>query len=117
MAKLGLLYLRHGRWEGRQVVPADWVRASFERHVAFDGGGRDVGYGYWWWISAPDPAGDRKTPIYSARGFRAQYVFVVPEHDMVVVVTGGTHDGADEDNPIEFLYDHLLPAVRRVPAD
>ncbi len=28
MAKLGMLYLNHGRWEGKQVVPADWVRRA-----------------------------------------------------------------------------------------
>ena len=46
-------------------------------------------------------------------GFRAQYIFVVPEHDMVVVVTGGTQSGRDQRRPIEFLYSHILPAVRR----
>jgi CubicO group peptidase (beta-lactamase class C family) len=108
MAKLGLLYLRDGRWEERQVVPAEWVRASFSRHVEL-GHGETTGYGYWWWISRPDPQGDGRTPIYSARGAFAQYIFIVPEHDMVVVVTGNTRD----DRSLEFLYEHILPAVRR----
>ena len=46
-------------------------------------------------------------------GFRGQYVFVVPEHEMVVVVTGGTRNGRDQRRPIEFLYTHVLPAVER----
>lgn len=46
-------------------------------------------------------------------GFRAQYIFVIPEHDMVVVVNGDTRSGSDQNKPIEFLYSHILPAVRK----
>jgi CubicO group peptidase (beta-lactamase class C family) len=114
MAKFGLLYLRGGRWEDRQVVPANWVEESTRRHVKLEGrGGRAVGYGYLWWILPPDPKGPGKRDIFAAMGFRAQYIFVVPEHDMVVVVTGGTQSGTDQRMPIEFLYSHILPAVRR----
>ncbi len=114
MAKFGLLYLRGGRWRGRQVVPEWWVEASTRRHFSFPPGrGKVVGYGYLWWILAPDPDGEGAEDIYAAMGFRAQYIFVIPEHDMVVVVTGGTRSGADQRRPIELLYSHILPAVRR----
>ncbi len=115
MAKLGLLYLRQGRWGEKQVVPADWVRASVRRHVELDPGttGHTVAYGYLWWILEPDPDGEGRQDIYAAMGFRAQYIFVVPEHRMVVAVTGGTHNRTDQRRPIEFLYSHILPAVLR----
>ena len=77
------------------------------------GSGHHVGYGYLWWILEPDPDGAGKPDVYAAMGFRAQYIFVVPEHDMVVVVTGGTRNGRDQNRPIAFLYTHVLPAVRR----
>ncbi|MCP4654441.1 MAG: serine hydrolase [bacterium] len=113
MARFGLLYLRGGRWGDRQVVPADWVARSIRRQVKW---GRDdgvVGYGYLWWILAPDPEGTGKQDVYAAMGFRGQYIFVVPEHDMVVVVTGGTRNRQDQSRPIEFFYSHILPAVMR----
>jgi len=72
-----------------------------------------AGYGYLWWILSPDPEGAGKEFIYAAMGFRAQYIFVVPEHDMIVVVTGGTRSGVDQEKPIEFLYSHILPSVQR----
>jgi CubicO group peptidase (beta-lactamase class C family) len=112
MAKFGLLYLRNGRWENQQVVPAQWVKESIKKRVTFEGRGRVVGYGYLWWIMQPDPKGNGKIHIYAAMGFRAQYIFVIPEHDMVVVVTGGTRSGYDQRKPIEFLYTHILPAVK-----
>ena len=116
-ARFGLLYLRNGRWADEQVVPEAWVRESFRRHVEFDTKGRGVvGYGYLWWVLAPDPNGSAPRDIYAAIGRMAQYVFVVPEHDMVVVVNGSARAGADQGRPIEFLYSYILPAVRRPPA-
>jgi CubicO group peptidase (beta-lactamase class C family) len=113
MAKFGLLYLRKGKWEDEQVVPRKWVEASIKRQVEFGPEARrSVGYGYLWWILQPDPDGEGEQDIYAAMGFRAQYIFVIPEHDMVVVVTGGTHNRADQSKPIEFLYSHILPAVK-----
>jgi CubicO group peptidase (beta-lactamase class C family) len=114
MAKFGLLYLHEGRWEDQQVVPSAWVATSTRRHVTFTQMGRNmIGYGYLWWIMRPDPTGDRETEIFAACGFRAQYIFVIPEHDMVVVVTGGTQNSTDQNKPLEFLYTHILPTVQR----
>jgi CubicO group peptidase (beta-lactamase class C family) len=112
MAKFGLLYLRGGRWEDEQVVPAAWVATSLSRHVTFGRKrGRSVGYGYWWWVLPPDPDGTGQQDIYGAFGFRGQYIFLVPEHDMVVVVTAGGRDYSEEKAPQDFLYSHILPAA------
>jgi CubicO group peptidase (beta-lactamase class C family) len=113
-ARFGLLYLQGGRWLGEQVVPEQWVRESFHKHV--DLGEKrtgTIGYGYWWWILAPDPDGEGEQNIFAAMGFRAQYIFVIPEHDMVVVVNGDTRSSADQNKPVGFLYSHILPSVRK----
>ncbi len=81
LAKFGLLYLRGGRWEGRQVVPADWVEASTTPNGLWEG------YGYQWWLTGltnPDLPRD----LYSARGHDGQYIYVVPSLDLVVVRNG-----------------------------
>ena len=113
-AKLGLLYLNKGRWEGKQIVPEAWIRESFTMHVAFENTDSDVvGYGYLWWILKPDPQGNGSQNIYAAMGFKAQYIFVIPEHNMVVVVHGDTRSSEDQRQPRRFLYSHILPAVNR----
>ncbi len=114
MAKFGLLYLQRGRWDGRQVVPEAWVETSTARHYVFGDDSRPwIGYGYLWWILQPDPQGDGQTDIFAACGAHGQYIFIIPEHTMVVVVTGGTTNNDDENAPIGFLYSHVLPAVER----
>ena len=114
MAKFGLLYLRNGKWEGKQVVPSWWVKESFKKHVKFTGrrNRRETGYGYLWWIQEPDPDGSGKHNIYSARGAYGQFIFIIPEHNMVVVVTGNTR-GSGFKRAIDFLYSHILSSVNR----
>ncbi len=113
-AKFGLLYLHRGKWNGRQIVPEEWVSESFAKHVSLSTRSQGtIGYGYLWWILAPDPQGSGTQNIYAAMGFRAQYIFVIPEHDMVVVVNGDTQNSTDQNKPIGFLYSHILPAVHR----
>lgn len=115
MAKFGQMYLSGGKWKGRQVVPSQWVSDSFKLHVKFPKKphSHNIGYGYLWWILEPDPQGSLKNNIYAAKGFMGQYIFIVPEHDMVVVITGGSESYTDMIKPEKFLYTHILPAIIR----
>ncbi|MHB8880707.1 MAG: serine hydrolase domain-containing protein [Thermodesulfovibrionales bacterium] len=81
MARFGYLYLRNGRWDNRQVVPAAWVAESTKKHIDTpDGLAGRYGYGYQWWMN--------RFGGYSARGYGGQYIFVIPEYDLVIVFTG-----------------------------
>ena len=75
LAKFGLLYLQQGVWEGEQIVPKDWVEISTQNHV------EQGYYGYSWWI--PDMDG------YVGSGIAGQHLVILPEEDMVVVITSG----------------------------
>ena len=85
-AKFGLLYLNEGKYEGNQVVPADWVRDSLQTHSedAWDNIGRfrDIGYGYQWWSAT---AGEHD--INFAWGHGGQLIVLLDELDIVIVVT------------------------------
>lgn len=113
-AKLGQLYLNKGRWGDVQVVPESWVRESLKMRVDLTVPGQPPsGYGYLWWVWAPDPRGKSGEYIYAARGRFGQYIIVVPEHDMVVVFLGDAKDRPEMNKPISLFYDRILPAVRR----
>jgi len=113
-AKIGQLYLNKGRWGDVQVVPESWVRESLKMRVDLTVPGQPPsGYGYLWWVWAPDPRGKSGEYVYAARGRFGQYVIIVPEHDMVVVFLGDAKDRPAMGKPIEVFYDRVLTAVRR----
>jgi CubicO group peptidase (beta-lactamase class C family) len=86
LARFALLYLRHGAWAGRQVVPADWVRESTQ---AWSRTGDGLGYGYLWWTAAPADSASARVRLpagsFFALGSGGQYAFVSPADDLVVV--------------------------------
>jgi len=86
MAKLAELYLNDGRWEDRQIVPAAYVREaiSFQSDGDATGGAR---YGYQWWVT--DATGYHAA---FALEFGGQYVSIVPELDLTVVIAAGFED-------------------------
>ena len=75
MAKLGYLFLNKGLWDGQQVVSAAWVKAATSGNS----------YGYQWWLK---PSG-----AYFATGVGGQEIWVLPDRDMVVVMTGKSGGG------------------------
>jgi len=84
MLAFGELYLRRGRHNGQQVVPERWVAES---QVPRTQSRResDRFYGYGWWVR--ELAGH---PAYYAWGFGGQYIFIVPDLDLVVVSTSAS---------------------------
>lgn len=81
LARLGQLYLQEGRWNGRQVVPASWVERSTRRHA--EGWPERYGaYGWFWWLPREDPRDS-----FAAIGYGGQFLYVVPELRMLVVMT------------------------------
>ena len=86
LARLGQLYLQDGRWGDRQVVPAEWVERSTRRH-AEGWPDRYGAYGWLWWLPPDDP-----WESFAAVGYGGQLLYVVPELEMLAVITA-THEG------------------------
>jgi len=106
LAKFGFLYLNGGEWDGRQVIPADYVRAStsWDEAVKLLNGG---GYGFLWWLDS-----DRRHDAFFAAGYGGQYVYVAPELDLLVVMTGNPQLQESELQPSRYIItDYILPAV------
>jgi CubicO group peptidase (beta-lactamase class C family) len=129
LAKIGLLYLQKGRWDGRQIIPEAWIEDSVtpqaypknavdilnadmtrnrsassanwvaQRFVRFFANG----YGYQWWL---DRGG-----AYSALGTNGQFLIVAPEHNLIVVATSKS-SGMAQFEPAKLFYDYVLPSVQ-----
>jgi CubicO group peptidase (beta-lactamase class C family) len=118
LAKFGSLYLHSGRWNGRQVIPADWIQLSTRRHFRFrprtgpDAGG-EFGYSYFWWYSCfPTEKGLIETR--TAVGNGQQRIFVLPGLDMVVTILAGRYNDFTTGSSLgtRILRQHVLPAVK-----
>lgn len=106
MAKIGLLYLQDGVWDGEQILSSSWIHDSWQRYTTFENG---TGYGYQWWIMDLEVDGQHYDAAY-ADGWGQQYIFVLPEWDMVVVSTAEKYGG--ESSPIrEILQDYIVAAA------
>jgi CubicO group peptidase (beta-lactamase class C family) len=92
LARIGRMLLDGGQWHGHQVVPTAWIDASFQAHVPTGNG--ELRYGYQWWRGAIN-VGSRRLDWVSAMGNGGQRLFLLPELDLVVVVTAGNYNQSD----------------------
>ena len=85
LARLGLLYLNRGQWNGEQILPESWV--DFSRTPATSTHEQGGFYGGQWWL-VPDDRTDIPQDAYSTAGHRGQFTVVVPSYDLVIVRRG-----------------------------
>lgn len=118
LARFGQLFLQEGLWNGRRIVPAEWVRESLAAHSNIGDG---EGYGYLWWTQAPGSLPEkyarlRPHAVAIARGTGGQALFVVPALDLVVVHRGDTDNNRNVPGPpIWALADLLASAIPSSP--
>lgn len=124
LLKVGQTYLDGGVWNGRRIVPAEWVRKSTQAAVEVTPGttglteeefrnfyvrGRD---GFAWHLMTLQ-SGGRNHPAYTANGNGGQLLIVVPDADLVVVFTGGNYGqgGVWLRWAQQIVGDKILPAI------
>jgi CubicO group peptidase (beta-lactamase class C family) len=101
MLTFGSLFLHHGSWQGRQIVSDRWVRqATVEHAPGMDEIGR---YGYLWWVGTADGS-----PAYMAEGHGGQLIEVVPDRELVVVVSTAIGDHPFDD---ASMFTHMVDLV------
>ncbi len=107
-ARFGLIFLNNGYWNGNQIIPEEWVKASVtpdSPHLMPGSNpysGWSLGYGYQWWIPE-NPDGD-----FLAIGIYGQAIYIYPRYNVVIVktsaYTGYNEDGDEmELESIEFF--------------
>lgn len=112
MAKLGVMYLQKGRWNGQQIIPEKWVERSTSWQIE-TGKDDNEHYGYQLWIN------DDRPGSYAFNGMLGQNVFVYPDLDMVIVTNAGNSDVFQTSlmavtirnhmKELTEVYDHPLP--------
>lgn len=105
MQKLGVLYLRQGAWQSRQLLPKSWVEESFTPWIR----SRPEfapNYGAYWWTRR-----DGKWPRHEAIGWRGQRIAVLPKPGLVVTMTACILDGSEDQTFAKIVDEFLTKAV------
>lgn len=82
-AKFGYLFLNNGMWNDQQVIPDTWVEESTRKHFNME---TNRAFGYLWWIGSLTVNG-REIPHFYAAGYGGQTIHIVPELDLMIVLT------------------------------
>lgn len=115
LARIGQLLADGGRWQDRQVVSEAWIQAMLSEHVQAR---PQTGYGYLIWrfrFSLPD-GGHLETWAMAGNG--GNYVFAVPEHRLVAVITRTHYNQRGMHEQTHALFtDHVLRAMPTAPRE
>lgn len=110
MARVGELVLAEGRWEGRALLPADYLRRAT---TARNNGGDPLfsPYGYLWWVAGKG----REQGAVFANGYGGQWIYVYPPLQLVVAATSRrTPESMARGQAGSFIKGRLIPALRRI---
>lgn len=107
IAKFGQLYLQRGEWNGRQLIPSDWIELATSKQV--ENGSNALsdwnqGYGFQFWRCRHN--------AFRGDGAFGQFCIVLPELNAVIVLTADTKDMQGE---LNIVWDKLLPAFHPGP--
>jgi len=113
-AKIGTLFLNEGKWQGKEIVPASWVKAAttpdaphLEPGVGNPLSAHDFGYGYQWWVPVTTEG------EYMARGIYNQAVYVNPTTRTVIVKLSANHRFNDKEF-IPTKWESMLELFRTI---
>jgi CubicO group peptidase (beta-lactamase class C family) len=100
-ARLAKLIMQHGRWNDVQILDSEFVANSIlpASYLVSEANGNAVlNYGYQWWLMQY-----KGNEIFYARGIRGQYIFAIPDRNMIVVRLGHKRGAVDDNNiPIDI---------------
>ncbi len=118
-ARFGYLYLHHGKYQGRTIVDSAYVAASVTpaKNLNETFGIPNYRYGYHWWVE-PDYKG--MFDVFYMRGLKGQYVFVIPEKNMIIVRLGRNRQYADMDKKeyaLKYEKGEKMPTSFDLPKD
>jgi CubicO group peptidase (beta-lactamase class C family) len=111
MAMFGYLFLKNGLLNGEQIVSENWVNISTAKHIEIidiESGSHNSDYGYQWWRILPRNSRN----FYFALGNGGQFIIILPDLNMVVVMTAENSAEDYVSLAFQILFGHIVPAVQ-----
>jgi len=106
--KFGILYLQNGKWNGKEVVPEQFVKESLISHINRPDGG---GYGFQFWI-VPETINGKMHTWPAAVGNGDQRIIIDQKNKMVVVMTAGNYNLWDIKYNSGFILRRIYSAIK-----
>jgi len=94
-ARFAMLYLDNGRFNGRQILPEGWVDYSIEPAAASEGE-----YGAFFWLNNNSYLEAAPGDMFMCRGHDGQMIFILPSHELIVIVLGYSPDASMDFNAL-----------------
>jgi len=115
MAKFGLLFLDRGEWKGERIISSGWCDVSTAAFLNPNDYNHEFpwanGYGFQWWRKTYEVRA-RSHPSFFAYGWGGQCIIVIPDLNMVVVITAGNWYEAEAISPFSIVSDYIIPSVK-----
>lgn len=109
LAKMGLLFLQHGQWNGQQIVPESWILEASSKQIDNSPGAPapdwGAGYCYQMWRNAIPNS-------YRLDGAYGQLSFVYPDRNAVIAITSAE---SQTERLFELVNNYLFPALKTEP--
>ena len=103
MARIGLLCLNNGKYEGKQIVSENWIKEMIRPRTVESKYFRGMDYGYLWWII------DRDKNIYAAIGNSGNVIYVNPDKNIVIAVA--SYFKPTIFDRVDFIQEYIEPFV------
>lgn len=110
LLKIGELVLAGGTYRGARIVSEGWIDAMTQDHTSIPNMGQR--YGYLWWLDHTKDAQLPSTKLWWAQGNGGTFLIVMPDLNSVIAITGTRFNRADAVEPMVWLRDRLLPAMK-----
>jgi CubicO group peptidase (beta-lactamase class C family) len=111
LAKIGQLVLNRGKWKGGQIVSEDWITQSTSCKVSREQTNKKYDYGFLWWETEVELKGQKIKTILGW-GVGGNYLFIVPEKNLVCVISAGNYnDSKAAKGSLELFENYVLPAI------
>ncbi|HAF29672.1 MAG TPA: hypothetical protein DCG75_11560 [Bacteroidales bacterium] len=111
LTKIGLLFLNDGMWEGNRIITSDWINSSQYEHVtSIANFFPNSGYGYYWWLTSFIVKGVSYKCFFAA-GWGDQYMFIIPDLDMIIEFNSGNYLGTSSISPFDLVNNYILKAI------
>lgn len=110
LLKFGQLYLNNGLWDGEEIISQQWIKKSFDKYYFLDNTFDKNEYGYLFWHKTYNAKG-KKIASIEARGSGGQYLFIIPEYELVVVITSGNYRNNKGFQPEIIMEKYILPEI------